>query len=112
MRILAIVFGAVLLIVAVRGRETDAGGEGTGTGNGLWPLLKQDFEPGQKGNFLAWFAAILIIGMLGYIPQLKPFSNSLLALIIVVLLVASGKPGQANGGFFQKLQQAISQKAA
>jgi len=112
MRILAIVFGAVLLIVAVRGTYENAGGVNSTDGKGFWPLLKNDFEPGQRGNFLAWFAAILIIGMLGYIPQLKPFSNTLLALIIVVLFLASGKPAQQGGGFFQQLQQAISQKAA
>lgn len=102
MRIVALISGAVLVLVAVLGREINAGGEKASDGKGLWPLLKQDFEPGQKGNFLTWFAAILIIGALGYVPQFKPIANTMLALVIVVLLIS-------NGGFFAQLKQAVSQ---
>jgi hypothetical protein len=104
MRIVAIVVGAVLLIVAVRGTYQNAGGINATNGNGLFPLLKNDFESGNKGNFLAWFAAIFAIGAVGYIPQLKPVANSMLGLVILVLLLS-------NGGFFADLKQAVSQKA-
>jgi hypothetical protein len=107
MRVTAVILGAILLIVAVRGTETDSK-LGSGDKQGLWPLLKADFEPGQsgqKGNFLAWFAAILVIGALGYIPHLEGISTMLLALVIVVLLLSSNENG---GGIFQQLAQAVT----
>jgi hypothetical protein len=104
-RIVAIVVGAVLLIVAVRGTYENAGGINATDGQGLFPLLKQDFEPksGGGGNFLAWFAAIFIIGALGYVQELKPIANTMLALVILVLLLS-------NGGFFAQLKTAVSQQ--
>ena len=102
MRIVALIFGAVLILVAVRDTYEDSA-SGSGDGQGLWPLLKKDFEPGAQGNFLAWFAAILLIGMLGYAEPLKPVANSMLALLILVLFLS-------NGGFFAKLKEAVSQK--
>lgn len=100
MRILAIILGLVLVDVAVRGTYQNAGGVSATDGQGLIPLLKNDFEPGAKGNFLAWFAAILIIGAIGYVPQLEPIANAMLVLVILVLLIS-------NGGFFAKLQQSV-----
>lgn len=107
MKVLAIILGLVLVDVAVRGtyqNSTPNQKPGQGDDKGLWPLLKADFE---KGNFLAWFAAILIIGMIGYIPQLKPIANSMLALVIVVLFLVPGN-STGSGGFFAKLQQAVT----
>lgn len=103
MKVLAIILGAVLIDVAVRGTFEDStvvNGKPNGDGKGLWPLLKGDFEPGNKGNFLAWFAAILVIGMIGYIPELKPIANTMLVLVILVLLIS-------NGGFFAKFEQQV-----
>lgn len=91
MRIVAIVLGAVLLLAAVRDRQGQ-----------LWALFKGDFEPGQKGNFVAWFAAIFLIGALGYVDTLRPVANTMLALVILVLLIS-------NRGFFAQLQQSISE---
>lgn len=108
MRILAIVFGAVLLIVAVRGTEKDSV-NGNGDGKGLWPLLKTDFESSDKGNFVAWFAAIFIVGALGYIDSLKPIANSMLALLILVLFLANGN-AKSGGGFFEMLKEAVALK--
>ena len=105
MRIVAIVVGAVLLIVAVRGTYQNAGGINATDGQGLFPLVKADIEPGQKGNFLAWFAAIFAIGALGYIQELKPIANTMLALVILVLLLS-------NGGFFAQLKTAVNQQPA
>lgn len=90
MRIAAIIFGAVLLLVAVRGTELDSV-SGSGDGKGLWPLLKRDFEPGQQGNFLAWLVAILIVGAIGYVPQLEAVSTLFLALLVAVLVMSAVK---------------------
>ncbi len=109
MRILAIVFGAVLLIAAVRGTEENAGGPKATDHEGLWPLLKEDLEPGPKGNFVAWFAAIFIVGALGYVDPLRPIANSMLALLILVLFLAEEK-SKTSGGFFEMLKQAVVTK--
>ena len=73
MRLVAIVIGAVLLMAAVR---WDSGG------NQLWPLLKNDYEQG----FVKWFLAVVLIGAIGYVPELRGVSTLLLAIIILDLL--------------------------
>ncbi len=88
MRLVAIILGALLLLVAYRGTEKDSV-HGNGDGKGLWPLLKGDFEPGPQGNFIAWFVAIVTIGALGYVPPLKTVSTLMLALVIVALLFSA-----------------------
>lgn len=108
MRILAIVFGAVLLITAVNGTYEDSV-FGNGDSQGLWPLLKEDLEPGTKGNFVAWFAAIFIVGALGYIDTLKPIANTMLVLLVLVLFLANGKPN-GSGGFFEMLKKSVTTK--
>ena len=90
MRVVAIVVGAILLLVAVRGTEIDSA-PGANDGKGLWPLLKNDLEPGQQGNFLAWLVAILVIGAIGYIPELETVSTLFIALLIVVLVMQAVK---------------------
>lgn len=68
----------------------------------LWTQLQKDFSPSQQQqgqhSFLAWFIAILIIGSLGYIDDLKELSRSFLVLVIIVLFLS-------NNGFFSQLQQ-------
>lgn len=105
---MAIIVGAILLLVAIRGTEKDSA-PGANDGQGLWALLKNDFEPGQKGNFLAWFAAILAIGAIGYIPHMEGISTALLAIVIIVLLLESNQNG---GGVFQQLATAVTEKAS
>jgi hypothetical protein len=90
MRVVAIIVGAVLLLVAVRGTEIDSA-PGANDGKGLWPLLKNDFEPGQQGNFLAWLVAILVVGAIGFVPQLEGISTLFIALLIVVLVMSAAK---------------------
>lgn len=95
-----IIIGAILTISGVRGTETDSA-PGNGDGQGLFPLVKGDFEgTGQQHGFLVWFAAILAIGALGYAPDLKLFANAVLALVIIVLLLS-------NKGFFAQLKNEI-----
>lgn len=99
-----LIVGAILTIAGVRGTTEDSV-NGNGDGRGLFPLVKGDFEgTGQPHGFLVWFVAILVIGALGYVSELKPFANAMLALVIVVLLLS-------NKGFFAQLQNAIQSPA-
>jgi UDP-N-acetylmuramyl pentapeptide phosphotransferase/UDP-N-acetylglucosamine-1-phosphate transferase len=86
-----IIVGVVFLIAGVRGTQDQ-----------LWSLLQGDFSPSkqQQGqhSFLAWFAAIMVIGAIGYIDDLKELSRSFLVLIIIVLFLS-------NNGFFAQLQK-------
>lgn len=86
----ALIFiGIVLFVSAIRGDVTQ-----------LASLLKRDLFSG--GNFLYWLVAIFVLGALGYIKQLKPFSDAFLVLVIVVFVVA-------NKGFFAQFQAALAQ---
>jgi hypothetical protein len=100
MRLVAIIAGAVLLLAAARWNEG---------GSNLWPLLKGDFEPGKQGNFIAWFVAIVAIGALGYVPELKGISTLFLAIVIVVLIFSAIKK---NPQLLQQAAQAVTQKAS
>lgn len=54
-----------------------------------------------QGNFTYWMAAILMIGVLGYIPSLNRFSHWFLALILLSLFLS-------HKGFFSKFQAALA----
>jgi hypothetical protein len=90
-----IIAGTVLVIAGVRNKQGE-----------LWTLLQNDFSPNgspQNNNpnqhsFLPWFFAILVIGALGYVEDLKPFSRAFLVLVILVLFLS-------NNGFFAQLQK-------
>lgn len=83
-----LIVGIFLLVSGVRNTQDT-----------LFGLLHGDFT--GKDNFIYWFIAIVIIGSVGYVPRLKPVSNSLLALVIVVLFLR-------RGGFFNQFTNAIS----
>jgi hypothetical protein len=82
-----LIFGAVLLTAAVRNKQGD-----------LFRLLKNDFT--GPHNFVFWFASILAVGAIGYIPKFKPVSNAFLVLLVVVLFVS-------NRGFFTRFNEQI-----
>ena len=90
-----LIIGLTLVIASVRNTQED-----------LFKLVKNDFTGDQ--NFVFWFLSILVIGMIGYIPKLKPISTGFLALVIIVLFLKAGNPqtGQA-GGFFAQFIAAI-----
>lgn len=88
MPIALILIGVILLIAAVRNTQ--------GT---LFTLVKGDFT--GKNNFIFWLVAILVIGAIGNVKQLKGFSNAFLALVIIVILLS-------NKGFFAQFQTALS----
>lgn len=85
-----IITGIVLVVAGVRGTEGD-----------LFTLLKGDLS--GPHNFEYWLISILIIGALGYIPDLKTLSRAFLVLVILVLLIS-------NGGFFQNFNQEFFQQ--
>lgn len=74
----------VFLVTGVRGTQDD-----------LIALLKDDFT--GKDNFFVFFAAILFIGALGYIEDIKPLSDAFLLLVIVTIIIS-------NKGLFNKFQ--------
>lgn len=101
MPIALIIFGAFLLVAAVR---WDNGG------SEVWTLLQSDLQGKsittgkQTSSYFVWAAAIILIGAVGYIDELKPVANTMLALVIVVLLLS-------NNGFFAQLQKDITAQA-
>lgn len=101
MPIAFIIFGIFLVVASVRWNQG---------GNQVWTLLGSDLQGKsvttgkQTGNFFAWAAAIILIGAVGYIDELKPVANTMLALVIVVLLLS-------NNGFFAQLQKDVTAKA-
>ena len=54
-----------------------------------------------RPQFLMWIAAVLIVGMIGYIPGLERISRWFLALVIIGLVIA-------NGGVFDQLTSALN----
>lgn len=51
--------------------------------------------------FIYWAAALVVVGLIGYIPQVKKPADWFMVLIIVGIILA-------NGGFFTQLQQALA----
>ena len=89
---LALIFAGVLFLsAAVRDSQAD-----------LFGLLKQDLT--GSNNFLQWALALILVGALGFIPKLKPFSMALLALILVAIFLRKGT------GFFDQLTAATGLK--
>lgn len=87
-----IILGVILVVSAARD-----------TYGNLLTLLEGDLvNTNGPQNFFYWFAAIAIIGLVGYIDELKPISNGFLALVLVVLFID-------NKGFFAQFTAALSQ---
>ena len=91
--------GALFLVAGIRGTVTDKNGQ-----PGLVTLLKGDLT--GSNNFLVWIVAIFGLGALGYVPGLKPIANAFLVLVLVALVLATGK--QSRGGFFAKFNEAVT----
>jgi hypothetical protein len=86
------VIGIALLVSALRGTEKTLGQQ-----------LVSDMT--GSGSYVDWVAAIIIIGLLGYIPSFQTPSRALLGLILLVFIVS-------NNGVFSKLTQALQQTTA
>lgn len=79
--------GALFVIVGLAGTQND-----------LVKQVQADFI--GPNNFFIWIIAIVAIGLLGYVPGLKPLSIALLALVVAVILLS-------NKGFFNQFSQAV-----
>lgn len=89
-----ILAGLMLTIAGVRNTQ-----------GALFTLLEGDFT-GQR-NFIAWALAMVGIGSLGYVADLRKLSNSFMALILIVLFLANGGSGKSGGGVFAQFMAAI-----
>ena|SRR5271165_666592 len=91
--VLALLLVGILLVTAgVRGTagslSTQFGSDMTGT-----------------DGFIVWLGALLVIGLIGYVPGFQRPSRYLLALVLVVILLA-------NNGVFAQLVTGIAQADA
>lgn len=71
MIIFLVLIAVVLIVAALRDTQGD-----------LFAAIGEDVQA-----FAIWGAAIVAIGLLGFIPGVKPVSRALLGLVIVVLFV-------------------------
>jgi hypothetical protein len=83
------IFGVVLIVSGVRGTVT-------GSNPNLVDLVKSDLT-GQP-NYTEWMVAILAVGAVGYIDDLKELSRAFMTLIVIGLLLS-------NKGFFSELEK-------
>lgn len=88
-----IIIGIVLLVSGIRGSASS-----------LVTLLKGDLT--GSDNFIYWILAILAIGSLGYIEDLKGLSRAFLALVLIVLVIVEDKG--TSGGFFAEFTKGVS----
>jgi hypothetical protein len=90
------IFGLVLIVAGVRNRVT--------TGDpSLMSLVKDDFT--GSNPFWKWMLAIVFIGAIGYIPNLRPISRGFLVLVIVVFALS-------NQGLFTQLSEVFKPSTA
>lgn len=71
MALFALFIGVVLIVAAIRNSH-----------GALFSALSTDVP-----EFVTWAAAIVAIGIIGFVPGLKPVSRGLLALVIVVIIL-------------------------
>ncbi|MDR3562358.1 MAG: hypothetical protein P4N59_13135 [Negativicutes bacterium] len=83
-----ILIGLVLIVSGVEGTELDLGKQ-----------LKTDFT--GSGSYLYWAVAIVAIGVIGYVNELKKFSDVFMALLLVSLVFH-------NGGVFSNANKELA----
>lgn len=97
MAFVLLIVGAVLLASSIQNTQST-----------LFTLAQGDLlNSGNGGGFIEWFAAIFLIGAIGYIPKLKSISVAFLTLVIIVLALKAGNPSGTGGGFFAQLSSAL-----
>ena len=89
MPLLLAIIGAAIVIAAIRNTQGQLGS-----------LLASDGPA-----FLPWAGAILAVGFIGFVPELRGLSRAFLALLILVIIL------QTRGGFFGQFAQAIKNPA-
>lgn len=78
MPIAILLVGAVFLIAAIRDKQTELG-----------DLLKEQFT--GAGSFTQWLFALLLIGLLGSVQQLRPLARAFLILVIIVMILVNSR---------------------
>jgi hypothetical protein len=87
-----ILIGLLMVVSGARDTYKELGAE-----------LTDDFT--GPNNFTYWVLAFGSVGALGYVPQLRNFSRTFMALMIIAMLLANQR-GQ-GGGFFESFMSAI-----
>lgn len=82
-----VVIGLIMIVSAARDTNAALGNQ-----------IVTDFT--GSGNFTYWLVAIGVVGSIGYVEKLKPFSHAFLTLLIISFIVS-------NGGVFDKLNEAL-----
>lgn len=85
--------GVLFLVVAVRGTQGD-----------FYKLLKSEFA--GSNSFIPWIAAILVLGLAGYIKPIRPVTHAFIVLIILVLILANG--GKVFGQFNDAIKSPVA----
>lgn len=75
--------GILFFVVSIQGTQTN-----------LFTLLKSEFV--GSNSFVVWAAALIVIGLLGYIKPIKPISHAFMVLIVLVLVLANGQKFVGN----------------
>ena len=98
-----IVLGVCLFITALNGTFKQFGSQ---LYKDLFVSTPKSQNAGYQPAFIVWILALLIVGLIGYIPEFKKVADLFMALIIVVMVVA-------NKGFgtviFQDIETALQQ---
>ena len=82
-----------LIVIAIRGTQASA-----------FQLLTSEFT--GTGSFIPWALAIFVLGGLGYIPVIRPFTRALLLLVVLVIFLKNGT------GLFAQFRQQIANPVA
>ena len=88
-----IFLGLLFLVVAVRGTQGQ-----------MFTLLKSEFV--GTNSFVPWASSIVVLGLIGYARPIRPITDSLIGLILLVILLAN------HGGFFTQFNNAIRNPVA
>ena len=86
-----IFIGLCLLITAMNGTYAELGTQ-----------LKNDiFGSGSGPSFIWWFAALAVLGFIGYIPAVRKPANIFGVLVVIGMILAT------KGGIFTKIQETL-----
>jgi hypothetical protein len=86
-----LIVGLMMLVIGVRNQTAAA-----------VQLLEKEFA--GPTSFVPWLLSLGVVGAVGYWKPAKPFSDGILGLIILVMILDN----ENNGGLFAKFQQALS----
>ena len=88
MPLAVILVGIVLVLTTLRNTHKQLGTQ-----------LQADFT--GSGNFIIWASALVVIGLIGYIPGMSKLSKGFMVLVFLGIFLA-------NKGFFAQFNSAIS----